>query len=101
MLLSTAQSTAAMAGFCIQNGFDGSPPGGLTLETNGDETLLDDNEAHLDECLDCSDCHCCAYFALIHLDITPHIQPEYALFVEYAPASESSSYRPLLRPPRV
>lgn len=110
MLLSTAQSVSAMAEFCAPNEHDNAALFGLAFPPNNDRPQNEqsgpdqaqfEENAHADECVDCSDCQCCAHFALTRLSVTARFLAPITRFITHAPDKPSSKYARLLRPPRV
>lgn len=123
MLLSTVQSVSAMAEFCAPNEHDRAVVLGVTLTSGADQisnvfeqndleqvdygqTSPDQNQqaqsdsysAHVD---DCTSCQCCTHIALARPGIAPGFQAPYTPLIRHTSVRLTSSYLPLLRPPKV
>ena len=110
ILLSTTQSVVATADCCApdlsndsvgydlaidtENAFDKADP---TIEQNVTNTS---NHPFTDNCVECSHCLCCAHFALPSVDIETLFHASYTVFSDYAPPGITSTYSPLLHPPK-
>ena len=101
ILLSFAQSVLASAACCELDQSGDSVHVEILPDSGADLPGDDGLQKHIDTCLDCSSCQCCAHFAPAPTEATTQFQPSYTRYINSAPTYVSLTRWPLLRPPRV